>query len=215
MRLHSQTPREGFRHPNPMVMGTLRAMNLRAATFSVIAAVCLAGCASTDTDTGTDRFESPASSPSPSEQSQLYATALRHLVLVDSPFATAPTRMGSVYIVDGPASRSAQMVTVADGSPFAAELKNEITAQSDDLPPVEFTADPQQYAEPTRQGVTGVAHDGVIVALSPTWWQDDGTVHIGVGLWCGIDCGLGLTYVLDRIDERWTVTGTTGPVSIS
>ncbi len=69
--------------------------------------------------------------------------------------------------------------------------------------------------EPARQGRTGLAGDGVIVGLSPTSWQDDGTVHVGAGLWCGIDCGLGLTYVLDHADGQWTVTATAGPVTIS
>lgn len=196
-------------------IGTLRTMSVRAATFSVVLAAILASCASTDTDAGTDQLDPPTSPLPSSEQSQLYAVALHHLILVDNPFATAPTPIGSVYIIDGPASRSAHMFTVADGPPFDTELKNEITAQSADLPPVEFTADPQQYADPARQGLTGVAHDGVIVGLSPTWPQDDGTVHISAGLWCGIDCGLGLTYVLDQVDGQWTVTGTTGPVSIS
>ena len=190
-------------------------MSLRAATFSLALAALLAGCASTNTDAGTDQLDPPTSAPPPSEQSQLYAAALHHLILIDNLFATAPTPIGSVYIVDGPASRSAHMFTVADGPPFDTDLKNEITAQSADLPPVEFTTDPQQYADPARQGLTGVAHDGVIVGLSPTWPQDDGTVHIGAGLWCGIDCGLGLTYGLDQIDGQWTVTGTTGPISIS
>lgn len=190
-------------------------MNVRAATLSLLLAVALAGCAEIGTVAGTDQMDVPTSTPRPSEQSQLYSAALRQLILVDNPYARAPTPVGPVYIVDGPASRSAEMFTVADGPPFDTELENEITAQSADLPPVEFTTDPQQYADPARQGLTGVAGDGVIVGLSPPWWQDDGTVHVGAGLWCGIDCGLGLTYVLDRIGGQWTVTGTTGPVAIS
>ncbi|WP_413767353.1 hypothetical protein [Rhodococcus pyridinivorans] len=186
-------------------------MRLRAASFSLVLAGALAGCASADTG----RPDATSSPPPPSEQSQIYSAALHQLILVDNPFATAPTQVGAVYIVDGPASRSAEMSTVVDGPAFDTDLKNEIAAQSADLPPVEFTADPQQYADPARQGLTGVTDDGVIVGLSPTRRQDDGTVHLGAGLWCGLDCGLGLTYVLDRVDGQWTVTGTTGPVAIS
>ncbi|WP_407440848.1 hypothetical protein [Rhodococcus sp. (in: high G+C Gram-positive bacteria)] len=134
---------------------------------------------------------------------------------MDNPFAKAPTPVGYVYLVDGPASRSSEMFIISDGPQFDADLKSEITAQAADLPPVEFVADLQLRARPARQGLTGVDNDGIIVGLSPVRRQDDGTVHVGAGLWCGIDCGLGLTYVLDHADGQWAVTGTTGPVSIS
>ncbi|MBS9372300.1 hypothetical protein [Rhodococcus sp. B50] len=190
-------------------------MRLRAASFSLVLAAALAGCADANPGAGTDQVDMPPSPPPPSEQSQIYSAALHQLILVDNPYATAPTPVGAVYIVDGPASRSAELVIAPDGPPFDTELKNEITAQSAALPPVEFVAGPELPANPAPQGLTGVAGDGVIVGLSPTRRQDDGTVHVGAGLWCGIDCGLGLTYVLDRIDGQWTVTGTTGPVSVS
>ena len=187
-------------------------MNIRAGATSPVLAAALAGCASADTGSfSDDQLDAPTSRQAPSEQSQIYSAVLRQLILVDNPFAKAPTPIGHVYIVDGLASRSSEMFTAADGPPFGAELKNDITAQSADLPPVEFVTNPQLHAEPARQGPTGVAGDGVIVGLSPTSRQDDGMVHVGAGLWCGIDCGLGLTYVLDHADGQWTVTATTGP----
>ena len=176
-------------------------MNIRAVATSLVLATALAGCASADTGSASDdQLDVPTSRQAPSEQSQIYSAALRQLILVDNPFAKAPTPIEYVYIVDGPASRSSEIFTAADGPPFDTDLKNDITAQSADLPPVEFATDPQLHAEPARQGLTGVAGDGIIVSLSPTSRQDDGTVHVGAGLWCGIDCGLGLTYVLDHAD---------------
>ncbi|WP_241387421.1 hypothetical protein [Rhodococcus sp. CH91] len=190
-------------------------MRIRAATGSLVFAAALAGCASANTGAGTGQLDPTTSRPPPSEQSQLYSAALHYLVLVDHPYATAPTRMGSVHFVDGPASRSAQLVIAPDGPPFDTGLKSEITAQSADLPPLEFVSGSELHADPTPQGFAGVAGDGVIISMSPGLRQDDGTIHVGAGLWCGIDCGLGLTYVLEQIDGQWTVTGTTGPVFIS
>ena len=190
-------------------------MGIRAVATALVLAVALAGCSSTDTGAGPGQLDPTTSPPAPSEQSQIYSAALHHLILVDNPFAKAPTPVGYVYLVDGPASRSSEMLIVADGLQFDADLKNEITAQAVDLPPVEFVAEPQLRARSARLGLTGVDNDGVIVGLAPVERQDDGTVHVGAGLWCGIDCGLGLTYVLDHADGQWAVTGTTGPVSIS
>jgi hypothetical protein len=190
-------------------------MSIRAVTTSLVLAAALAGCSSDDTGPATALLDAPTIPQTPSEQSQIYSAALHQLILVDNPFAKAASPVGYVYIVDGPASRSSEMFTVPDGPQFDTGLKNEITAQSTDLPPVEFVTDRRQRTNPERQGLTGVDNDGVIVGLSPTWRQDDGTVHVGAGLWCGIDCGLGITYVLDHVDGQWTVTGTTGPVLIS
>lgn len=173
-------------------------MRMRAVAASLLLAAAVAGCASTGT--GGDGLDSPVSSP-PSEESQLYSAALHQLVLVDNPFARSPSPVGYVFVVDG--------------SQFDTDLKNDITAQSGDLPSVEFIASPDQRADVGRQGLTGVENDGVIIELDPTQRQDDGRAHAGVRLWCGIDCGIGLTYVLERIDGQWTVTGTTGPVTIS
>ncbi|WP_127947564.1 hypothetical protein [Rhodococcus spongiicola] len=150
----------------------------------------------------------------PSEQSQLYSAALHQLVLVDSPFAKAPSAVKYVYIVDGAASRSPELVIDADEPPFDSDTKNEIAALSDGLPPIEFITSPEERADPGRVGL-GVENDGVIVGLTPAQRQDDGTVHVGAGLWCGMECGIGLTYIIDNIDGTWTVTGTTGPVIIS
>ncbi|KLL96227.1 hypothetical protein NJ76_17650 [Rhodococcus sp. IITR03] len=83
---------------------------------SLILATALAGCASADTGSSSDdQLDGPASRQAPSEQSQIYSAALRQLILVDNPFAKAPTPIGYAYIVDGPASRSSEMFTAADG----------------------------------------------------------------------------------------------------
>ena len=130
---------------------------MRAVAASLLLAAAVAGCASTGT--GGDGLDSPVSSP-PSEESQLYSAALHQLVLVDNPFARSPSPVGYVFVVDG--------------SQFDTDLKNDITAQSGDLPSVEFIASPDQRADVGRQGLTGVENDGVIIELDPTQRQDDG-----------------------------------------
>ncbi|QCB51289.1 hypothetical protein E5720_20775 [Rhodococcus sp. PAMC28707] len=188
-------------------------MRLQATTVVVLAAA-LVGCA--NTDIAADQLNPTIARPQPpSEQSELYVAALHQLVLVDNPFARAPSPVRYVYIVDGSKPPSPVPSFGTEGMQIESELKNEITAQSGDLPPIEFIASPDQRADPERSGLTGVENDGVIISFVPTQRQENGTAHVGAYLWCGIDCGIGLTYVLDNVDGHWTVTGTTGSISIS
>ncbi|QCQ90940.1 hypothetical protein [Rhodococcus sp. SGAir0479] len=175
-------------------------------------AVAVTGCAGTGAD---DQVTTATSPPPPSEPALLYSAALRQLILVDNPFARSPSKVEHVYVVDGAASRSAELAIAADGPQFSPDLKKEITEQSTDLPPVEFVTEPEQHTDVGRVGLTGVENDGVVIGLAAPQYQDDGTVRIGTGLWCGIDCGIALAYVLERTEEHWAVTGTTGPVTIS
>jgi hypothetical protein len=60
----------------------------------------------------------------------------------------------------------------------------------------------------------GVKKGDVIITLGPIE-RKKGRVHVANGLWCGRVCGHWLTYVLREFEGRWSITGTTGLVSIS
>lgn len=180
------------------------------ATTSIAVAIALAGCASDDT--GADRTAPTVDATAPSEQSQIYSAALQQLLRVDNPHAGAPAPPPSVHIVDSPASRSSELFIAADGPQLDSEVKKEIAAQSEPITTVEFITAPEQQRIIERGGAVEGDPGGVIVGLAAPAYQDDGTVQVGAGLWCGFDCGIGLTYVLDDVDGQWTVTGTTGPV---
>lgn len=174
-------------------------MRIRGAITSIAVAVALAGCASDDT--GADQTAPTVDATAPSEQSQIYSAALQQLLRVDNPHAGAPAPPPSVHIVDGPQ--------------LTSEVKKEIAAQSEPITTVEFITAPEQQRIIERGGAVEGDPGGVIVGLAAPAYQDDGTVQVGAGLWCGFDCGIGLTYVLDDVDGQWTVTGTTGPVTIA
>ncbi|WP_305095033.1 hypothetical protein [Prescottella sp. R16] len=183
-------------------------MNLRAAITAVAVAAVSAGCAGTGTD------DTPAPAP-PSEQSQIYTSVLRQLTTVDNPVGGTSAPTGAIRVVDRIIPQNADLRPEADGPPFGEDLEREITVQSASLAPVEFVTPTEQQAIAGRGGVVGGDEDGFVVALDAPAHQDDGTVHVGAGAWCGGDCGTWLTYVLDHVDGQWTVTGTTGPVWIA
>ncbi|MCZ4079968.1 hypothetical protein O1W68_18640 [Rhodococcus sp. H36-A4] len=190
-------------------------MTIQAATSVVVLAAALVGCA--NTDIAADQLNPTTARPQPpSEQSEQYVAALHQLVLVDHPFARAPSPVRYLYIVNGSSKPPSPVPSFGnEGMQIESELRNEMTAQSGDLPPIEFIASPDQRADPERSGLTVVENDGVIISFIPARQQENGGVHVGAYLWCGVDCRLGLTYALDKVDGHWTVTGTTGPISIS
>lgn len=180
----------------------------------------IAGCGGT-TPSGRPDVDTPSSSSSesvamPRAESEIYAAVVRQLVLVDHSFgSSSPTPFKQVYVIDSYASRSGDMHVVADGPPLDAELRSAIATQPDEMPPVEFIAKREDKGNVERQGVTAVENDGVIVGIAPLVNQSDGTAHVGAGYWCGGLCGLGLTYVVAKVDGHWKVTGRTGSLSIA
>ena len=122
---------------------------------------------------------------------------------------------GRVFVLDRAASRSSNLQFDTDGEQFSEEVRTEIISAVGDNPPVEFISSREQKADPARQGRTGVVDDGAIIGPGKIQYNDDDTVTVGAGLWCGRDCGFGSKYVLYNTDGRWTVEGSEGPISIS
>ena len=126
-----------------------------------------------------------------------------------------PSPFKAVYILDALSSGSAALFIDADGAPLEEALKSEIIELSDGLPPVEFVDQLDTRADPGGQGVTGVQNDGVVIGLSAIEKRPEGTVLVGAGFWCGVDCGFGTTYVVEESNDGWHVTRNIGPTSIS
>lgn len=182
----------------------------------------LSGCSTvtTDSDPSASSFGSvtPSSSAQPDPtgpQAQIYATVIDQLVHVDHTFGSMSDPFGRVFVRDQVASQSADLQLEVDGEQFSEQVRRGIISGVDDDPPVEFISSREQKADPGRQGRTGVVGDGTIVTLEEIEFREDGTVTVGAGMWCGLDCGFWATYVLDNPDGQWIVTGNEGPVSIS
>jgi hypothetical protein len=190
-------------------------MSIRAAAAFILAASALAGCAGSPSD-GHRGATTPTTTARATE-SLIYSAVLRQLILVDNTFTVAKgvSPFTRVYIVDGVSPRSAQLSLDAEGEPFSEDLKREIASQSTSLPPVEFIADPEDKVDPKLNGMSGVVDNGVIVGLGAIEHQNNTSMHVGAGFFCGSVCGTGLTYVVEKIDGQWQITGNTGPFSIS
>jgi hypothetical protein len=161
------------------------------------------------------------SSPTPSgsadipTQAQIYAAVIQRLVTKDHTFGTGPSPFEYVYVVDGPVREAGNPRTglVGASEQFPDALKRQIVGRLRTLPPIEFISDPDSVRR-GRQGLGGVKNNGVILTLGPIEPVPN-EVHVSTGLWCGGLCGQWQTYVLSAEDDRWRITGTTGPYAIS
>ncbi|WP_338888785.1 hypothetical protein [Rhodococcus sovatensis] len=193
-------------------------MGNRAVALLLLFAFTMVGC-STDSG-GSDDQSLPTPSEAPpvfSPEAQIYSAVIHRLVLTDHTFGGAgyPSPFKAVYILDALSSGGSDFFIDADGAPLEEALKSEIVELSDGLPPVEFTDRIDTRADPSGQGVTGMQDDGVVIGLSAIEEPPEGTVLVGAGFWCGVDCGFGTTYVVEESNDGWHVTRNIGPISIS
>ncbi len=171
----------------------------------VVAALLAAACG--DSDQGIETGDGGTDSPT----AEVMAAALRQVVTVDHTFGQGPPPF-TRYLVqsstdpvagDGTASGNPGPLTDAEQAAIAAALE--------DLGPVEFIDDPDQWRTedlaPTVEGsvILGVGEPSI----------DGDSALAPVSLWCGGLCGTWLTYRVELSDGIWTVTGIEGPVAVS
>jgi hypothetical protein len=140
---------------------------------------------------------------------------IRRLVTKDHTFGRGPSPFEYIYVVDGPIPGAGNVRTGLRpaAEAFADALKQAVEDRLQDLPPLEFIADPDSVRL-GRQGGGGVKNEGVIIRLGPIEPVQD-NIHVSTGLWCGGTCGQWQAYVLSQDQDRWKITGTTGPYAIS
>jgi hypothetical protein len=88
-------------------------------------------------------------------------------------------------------------------------VQNQIGEALADLPPqITWVDDRADVAlDPTTDAVVG---KGAIVTLGNIHPQDDGSVHVSSSIYVAMLAAGGQTYVLERVEGTWEVTGTTG-----
>jgi hypothetical protein len=98
--------------------------------------------------------------------------------------------------------------------PLSGEEQAAILERLKDLPPVEFVSD----AKPIQDRIFNATEEGtegdVLIRFGPAP-DGENRVEVPASAYCGGLCGHWMTLVVQREDEGWKVTGTTGPVSIS
>lgn len=152
--------------------------------------------------------------PDPDADAAIYAAVIRRLATEDDTYG-GTLNPPTLYVLTT-TDDNAGDPGAAQGNPAALpeSLQDAITEQLADLPAEIIWVD-HRDAVPLTLDTHMVAGGGALITLGNIHPQDDGTRHVAGSIWIGMLAAGGQTYVLDRIDGTWTITGTTGPAWIS
>ncbi|MEA2517794.1 MAG: hypothetical protein QOG16_1632 [Actinomycetota bacterium] len=186
---------------------------MRLIAFALSICCLLGGCTAVDKpQIGVVPTVSPSEEPSFSrEEVDIYAAVIESMVEDMNRFP-----FKRLYVVDGPVEGAGDPMSGFQRSTdaFSEPMKQALVERLDGLPPIGFIARAEEF-QLGRNGMDGVKHHGVIITLGPIRRRSATRFHVGHSQWCGGLCGEWATSVVENIDGKWEVTGTTGPVSIS
>jgi ABC-2 type transport system permease protein len=161
----------------------------------------------------------PAPTPTPAlfegDRAAIYAAVVCQLLTVDHTFEDGPPNFPIVYLVrstdDGVGDPDAPQ---AESRALPESVQSAMVAALDDLS-VEFLWVDDADEVPRDGDMGDVAGGGAIVTLGNIHFQEDGSVLISAKLYFSMPGATGKTYVLERVDGIWQVTGDTGVQWIS
>lgn len=158
-----------------------------------------------------------AESISPAERRtiEIYSVVLRRLVLKDHTFGRGRSPFRQVYVLDGSVGSGSimrQMWKIE--KPFSDDVRRGLLAELRALPPITFISGAEAKRMGKKGMETGLEGMGVILSVGSID-RHVSRVEVSNSLWCGGLCGQWMTYVLERSEGRWKITGTTGPAAIS
>lgn len=203
----------------------MKTIGILLCAMALSVSACAAEPTANDREPSAGSAETVRPEPTPSDaadqeasaEADIYAAVVRRLVMEDHTFGSGSSPFKRVYVVDGPIEKAGNpMNGDAFGpseEPFSDETKQAMIDQLEELPPVHFVADADKVRQGTG-GMGGVKNHGVIISLAPIERRGD-KLRVGNALWCSGLCGQWLTYVLERTDDGWKITGTAGPLAIS
>jgi hypothetical protein len=144
----------------------------------------------------------------------VYSAVVRQLVTKDHTFGGGEAPFERVFIVvRGDENASSPYSHPLAGPRLTAEEQAAILGELADLPPVRFVEDPDSVIVGEKR-CARVKGNGVLITLGPIK-GDPERVTVRNRMFFACLGGQGLTYVLERAEGDWRVTGTKGPIVIS
>ena len=182
----------------------------------VVAALALAGCGES-TGTGPATEAGSPTAETGDRTVAVYAAVVRQLVTKDHTFEDEETPFERVFIdvhVDATGDPNAPGAHTPMGTRLSAEEQAAILRELVDLPRVEFVEDPDSVVVNEGDCAQVIKGNGALVTLGPIS-GDAERVTVPNDMFPGCLGGVWLTYVLERTEGGWRVTGTEGPIVIS
>jgi hypothetical protein len=154
----------------------------------------------------------PACTPSvlsEDDQAAIYAAVVRQLYTVDHTFGDNPPNWPVIYLLrDTDDTAGDPRATETNSSRLQESVREAIIAAMDDLP-VEFIwVDDRR--EVIDESIMAVKDNGALITLGNTYLQEDGTIQVAASIYFASTGAGGTTYIIDRVEGMWKITGDTG-----
>ena len=163
---------------------------LRASTLSLVL-VTTAACSA-----GPDRVA-------------VYAEVVRHMTTEQG----QPSGFRVIFVLDRTVGNRADPDDPAAGEPLPAGERRVLAAAVRDVAPVQFVSTRSEVVGPQGEGAR-VEGGGIFLTLGPISGEGD-RVLVPASSYLGNLAASWQTWVVERVDDRWRVTGTEGPVAVS
>ncbi len=144
------------------------------------------------------------------DQIAIYAAAARQLYLKDNTMQGGSARFPSVYLVSITNDRTGDP-NQPDGGPLALDpdLRKGIASALSDLPAsIAWVNTLEEVAKDAKTGA--VLDGGLIMTFGNIQVQMDGRVQLPASVYIASMAAGGQTYVLEKSNDEWQVTGNTG-----
>lgn len=143
------------------------------------------------------------------DRAEIYAAVIRYVYTTDHTFGSNSPPFSIIYIprsVDDKAGNPT--ATDANSSILSTSLQTAIITNLKDLP-VEFKWIDDKWEVVDRDKLVVIGH-GAIITVGNIYHQEDGKVHIAGSIYfSGLGAG-GTTYIVESINGKWEITGSTG-----
>lgn len=148
----------------------------------------------------------------PIDETGILTAVIRQVYTVDDTFG-GQGNFTTVYLLAVDDAETGAIPYNSKARSVPAPVQQGILAALTDLPAqFRWIASAGEAPRDERNVVQG---NGAIITLGNIHAQDDGTVHIAASIYVGMLAAGGQTYVLERQDGAWKITGTTGMSWIS
>ncbi len=143
------------------------------------------------------------------DRAAIYAAVVRQLYTVDHTFGDEPPNWPVIYLLRATDDRAGDpRSTEARSSLLPESVREAIVAAMDDLPAEFVWVDDRR--EVIDESIMAVKDNGALITLGNTYLQEDGTVQVAASIYFADLGGGGATYIIERVDGIWQITGNTG-----
>jgi hypothetical protein len=146
------------------------------------------------------------------DEAQVLAEVVRRVYTVDDTFG-GNSKLPLVYLLSVDDTDGSAIPYSSPARPLAAAVQQAVVAALKDLPTrFKWVGSAGEVKRNLQNEVEG---NGGIITVGQARPQPDGSVHVTCSIFVGPMASGGQTYVLERQDGQWKITGTAGAVWMS